>query len=401
MSADNKLKFAPMVAAVAATTSAVLPVFLTGPLFVQMGHSFVFTSTELGEAIAGFFISAAVCSILFARFVEKIGPIKIMRIGISISALTMLLISFWAKSWPELALCLMLGGTANGIVQPSANSFLSKSVRPSRQGLAFGIKQSAIPTATLLAGLAVPLVALTIGWRWVYFLGVFISLISLLLMPKHSFTPTKSPSAPKATIHLRPLLILTIAMTLGSSAANALGTFAVPYGVFEHFTPGQAGLIAALGSVGALFSRLFVGNLADKLKRGHLNLVMLMLGVGAMAFATLSFGMSSSFIPAIVIGFMFGWGWTGLFNFVIATTHPQAAGHATGITQSGAFLGAIIGPVVFGLLIEHGSYQWAWIFCLLAAAGGSIFMLIGKIQLLKFLEEEQNQLKPIELGNCL
>ena len=394
MSENSQLKFAPMTAAVASTTAAVLPVFLTGPLFLQINHSFVFTSTQLGETIASFFISAAICSIFLARFVEKIGPVKIMKIGISISASTMLLVSFWANSFYELTICLMLGGIANGIIQPAANSFLSQSVPSSRQGLAFGIKQSAIPSATLFAGLALPLIALTIGWRWVYLLGVFIALASLWLVSRIGSISTKTYSLSKGKIHLRPLLILTIAMTLGSSAANALGTFAVPYGVFEHFNAGQSGLIAALGSVGALFSRLFIGNLADKLKQGHLNIVMLMLGIGAVAFGGLASGISSSFIPAIVIGFMFGWGWPGLFNFVIATTHPKATGHATGITQSGAFLGAIIGPVVFGLLVEHSSYQWAWIFCLVAAAGGSVFMLIGKIQLLKALKQNPFEIDP-------
>ena len=34
-----------------------------------------------------------------------------------------------------------------------------------RRGAAFGIKQAAAPLATLLAGLAIPVFALTLGWR--------------------------------------------------------------------------------------------------------------------------------------------------------------------------------------------------------------------------------------------
>ena len=34
-----------------------------------------------------------------------------------------------------------------------------------RQGLAFGIKQSAIPAAVLISGLALPVLAIPLGWR--------------------------------------------------------------------------------------------------------------------------------------------------------------------------------------------------------------------------------------------
>ena len=55
--------------------------------------------------------------------------------------------------------------------QLASNTSLSRQVPAGRQGLSFGVKQAAIPVSTLLAGAAVPVVALTVGWRWAFVLA--------------------------------------------------------------------------------------------------------------------------------------------------------------------------------------------------------------------------------------
>src|SRR5829696_7279082 len=58
----------------------------------------------------------------------------------------------------------VIAGLANAVSHTAANLSLAREVPASRQGLSFGIKQAAIPVATLLAGLAVPTIAVTLGW---------------------------------------------------------------------------------------------------------------------------------------------------------------------------------------------------------------------------------------------
>lgn len=36
----------------------------------------------------------------------------------------------------------------------------------STRGLVFGLKQAAIPLATMLGGVSAPAIAVTLGWRW-------------------------------------------------------------------------------------------------------------------------------------------------------------------------------------------------------------------------------------------
>ena len=58
-----------------------------------------------------------------------------------------------------------VAGLANAVAQPAINLFMADQVPIDRQGLAFGIKQSAIPGAILVSGLALPALALPLGWR--------------------------------------------------------------------------------------------------------------------------------------------------------------------------------------------------------------------------------------------
>ncbi|MST35344.1 MFS transporter, partial [Acidimicrobiaceae bacterium USS-CC1] len=80
---------------------------------------------------------------------------------------------------------LVAGGLANGAMQPAVNLLLARTVDDRRQGLAFGVKQAAIPTSTLLSGLAVPALALTVGWHVAYLVAAGLALLvgAMLVLP--------------------------------------------------------------------------------------------------------------------------------------------------------------------------------------------------------------------------
>lgn len=80
--------------------------------------------------------------------------------------------------------------------QLASNLTLSRYVPAHRLGLSFGIKQAAIPLATLLAGAAVPAVALTLGWRWAYGIGAVLALAALLISPRDTVGRERTPATP-------------------------------------------------------------------------------------------------------------------------------------------------------------------------------------------------------------
>lgn len=154
-----------MLAASAFTTAAMIPVFLTSSLAVQISRDITFTGSDVGVAVAAFFASSAACASVSGRVADRVGGWVVMRFALVPTFLSLLIISLFVDDWETLVATLALAGMGNGIVQPAANRYLAHAVGPRRRGLAFGTKQGAIPAAALLSGLAVPSLALTLGWR--------------------------------------------------------------------------------------------------------------------------------------------------------------------------------------------------------------------------------------------
>ena len=378
------LDYRPVLLAVAVATAGVLPAFLTGGLVVQIRSELDFGSAALGLAVAVFFASASLASVVMGRVVERIGAHRGMRLSAVGSAASLLSIALFAGSWRGLVACLVLGGLANAVAQPATHLSLAREVPAGRQGVSFGIKQAAIPTATLLAGLAVPGIAVTLGWRWAFAGGAALALLIALLVPAETLGGVRRLKEARAgDVAVAPLVLLALGIGLGSTAATPLGAFIVESSVASGLHVGTAGLMLALGSAAGIVVRVWFGHLADGMGGGRLRLVAAMLGVGVVGFVMLASGKAGLILPGTLLAFGAGWGWPGLFNFAVVKTNPGAPAAATGITQTGASGGAALGPLVFGLMVEATSYGVAWLVCGAIAAISLVAILAGRAMILR------------------
>ena len=69
-------------------------------------------------------------------------------------------------------------------------------------------------------------------------------------------------------------------------------------------------------------------------------------------------------MPVVIgalVAYTLGWGWNGLFNLAVVRSNPERPGAATGITQTGVFVGAVFGPLLFGFVVDRASYTAAWL----------------------------------------
>ncbi len=384
-----------MLLAISVATCGVIPAFLTGGLAVQIRDELDFGEGALGLAVAVFFASSSLASFLSGRVVERVGYSLGMRVAALASAASLLGVAVLAGSWTALIYCLALGGLANAISHPATHLFMARKVPQGRQGLAFGVKQAAIPTATLLAGLAVPSFATTVGWRWAFVACAALALVVSLLVPKED--PNVAPPRPKhktariGDARLGPLLLLALGMALGSAAANPLGAFVVESSVAAGIEVGTAGLLLALGSAVGIGVRVLLGWLTDRREGGSLNLVTGMMALGTLGFLLLAGGAGWVLVVGVVLAFGAGWGWPGLFNFAVVKTSPGAPAAATGVTQTGASGGAAVGPLVFGLVVEGYSFGTAWL-----VSGALVFLaataiLAGRRMLLRDRARDREQ----------
>jgi len=384
----------PMAAAMATTTAAQLPVFLTSALTVQIGRDLTLGARGLAVAVAAFFGSSALCSAGLGRLADRIGGATMMRLGTIPVAGALLWIGLGVHRWYWLVAALAIAGAANGAIQPAANRYLTRTVDRHRQGLAFGVKQAAIPAATLLSGLAVPAVAHTAGWRSAFVAAAVAATAAGALVRRAPSTTTvpdtndrvinASGVAHRPAPHFAryPLLVLALGIGGASAAANAMAAFFVLSAVSIGENDEHAGLMVAVASVASVLVRLGIGARADRRNTGHLRLVAIMCAIGAIGPLLLAVGDPRLLVFAALVGYAIGWGWAGLFNFAVSSTHAASPGRATGLTQVGASTGGCLGPLSFGLAAARFGYSPAWIGASLIFLTAALVILAGRRALL-------------------
>lgn len=375
--------------AVAVTTVSVLPVFLTGALAVQLSADLGFDPAGLGLVVALYFGVSAFCSLPVGMIVERVGSRWTSRIAALGAAALMTGLALFATSYASLVALLLCSAWCNVMGQLSSNLTLARSVPARRMGLSFGVKQAAIPTATLLAGVAVPAIALTVGWRWAYVIGAVLALSALFLCPRENAGPPARPrKADRATAALG---VIGAASGLAAGTATALGVFLVSSAVERGVAPGLAGLVLTMGSVIGLSVRLLHGWLADRREEnragsgrggGHVAVVAGSLAAGAAGFALLAVPGTPALVIGTVLAFGLGWAWPGLLQFAVVRLNPSAPAAATSIVQVGVYAGGFAGPIVFGWLATHAGFPVAWSVNAGVMLVSAALMLVGRQMLL-------------------
>ena len=373
---------APVLRAVTATTVGVSPVFLTGGMSVQIRGDLDFSLAALGLATSVFFGASALGSAPFGRVVDRVGSRRAMRVAGLASATALGGVGLVAQSWAALATLLALAGLANAMAQLGANRLVAGAVAVGHQGLAFGIKQAAIPTATLLGGLAAPLLALTVGWRAGFFAAAVIALVVAVLVPANAVAPAPEEGPVRAGAERTgtgTLLVMTAGFTLGLVAAVPLGSFLVESAVAVGVGPGRAGLLLAGCSAVGIAVRLGTGWWSDRLGRGTLQIVASLLALGTIGFVLLALAGSGAVLAlGALLALAGGWSWPGLFNFAVVNENRSRPAEATGVTQAGASAGSAIGPLAFGLVVQESSFAVAWSVSAVLAACAALAALAGR-----------------------
>ncbi|MEV6488119.1 MFS transporter [Actinoplanes sp. NPDC051633] len=369
----------PLRAATGALTTTIavsIPVFLVGGLAVQIGDELGFTPAGLGLAVSAYFGASALSSVPAGALVERFGSTTVSRGAIGLAAASLLGVAIGARALWSLIAILVLGAAANALGQLASNSSLAEHVPPRRQGLSFGVKQAAIPVCTLLAGVAVPAVALTLGWRWAFVLAALLALAVLPLVPKERAgrRRARGEAGERATAAL---VVIGVAATLAAAAANALGTFLVDSAVARGISPGPAGLSLTLGGAVCASARVFGGWQADRLPRRQVGVIAGLLATGAIGLALLAVPGTVPLVIGVIMGFGLGWAWPGLMNFAVVRLHPQAPAAATSITQTGVYAGGCLGPLGLGGVATVAGYPTMWTVAAVAMLSAAALMLVG------------------------
>ena len=373
------------VAAVSTALVGVLPVFLTGALAVQIGRDIEFGASRLGIASGVFFLAAAIGSALMGRLAERIGPGRGMRMSTAAAAVLLAALAT-AQDYGVLLVLLFVAGLWNAMAQVAANLLVARGVAPERQGWSLAMKQAGVPAGTLLGGLAVPVLGVTVGWRWAYVVAAGGAVVASFVVPVRAVAPGGRGSSrrPEGDVPLGPLLLLAVAVGFAAAANGSLATFMVSAGVDAGLGEASAGLVLMGGSAVGISMRLLAGARADRRGGRHLPVVSALLAGGAVGYLFLAPGVVATHLVGAAVAFGSGWAWPGLFNLAVVRLNPSAPAAATGITQTGVYIGALTGPIAFGLVVDAWGYGLAWTLAAVSSVGAAVGMGFGRRQILRW-----------------
>lgn len=365
-----------MLSASALTTLGAIPPFLLGAQAVLMMDDLDFTSGGLGVAVSVFFAVAAMTTILGARILERI-TVRTGRLVAGLLVTTGALgVFFLVDRWALLVVAMVILGAGNAACQGVSNKTIASLLPPHRRGLGFGIKQSAVPAAIMLGGLAVPTTTEVFGWRSTY---LVVGVVGLLVVvsalfrersPATGVEPDRDDEAASAPSSIPrvleaaprgPLLMCGLAITFASMAANFLGAYLASWAHDVGLTIGQAGLLLAAGSASSVLVRIYSGFRADGRHGGNLSVVIGMIMAGAVCLVVIG-AVPQPWVVVVfgVLAFGLGWSWPGLMLYAVARLGRDAPTQASSVVQAGAFVGGAVGPALMGWVVFAVGFREAW-----------------------------------------
>lgn len=375
---DQRVTLTPMLIGTFTTITATLPLFQIGALAVQITDELMFGAAALGTASGMAQGMRAIVGAPVGRLVDRLGATTSLRIGVGISATASIGIATTAFSWWSLVTWMLIAAVGHTFTQPAANRFMINRVRADRLGIAFGIKQSGPPTSTMIAGLSVPFIAVTVGWRWAYVMAAIIAVIVFACIPRSAGTRKAGDRWRKNVKTLEPLadrgilVVIAIGFGLGFLASAVIITFYVDSAVSAGLPERIAGTMLAVASVASIITRITIGIACDRTAMHPFRMSTVLLTIGVIGHSLFATGIPWAMSIGVIVALTGTWGFPSAFWLGLMRAYPSAPGRVTGTMAPAMLVGGGVGPIAFGVIAETVGYRTAWTVGAITSAAAAI-----------------------------
>lgn len=329
------------------------------PLQEQFGASRAAVSAAFSLAILTLFSVGP----LTGTLADRLGPRVLVSGGVALVGCGLILASLAQHLWQvQAAFALCIGGGVGMSYVPAVGAVQKWFDR--RRGLASGIAVSGIGVGTLVVPPIGALLIAQMDWRPAFLsIGVFVLLAGgaaglLVTNPSRSAasqeaTPTAAGGVPlSAAVRSRPFFLLLLGFLLASLGQFTPIAHLVPYAEDRGISPQAAATLLSLLGVGSAVGRFAIGAGADRIGRWR-GLGLSFGGVGVSCLLWLvSDGMAGLGAFAVCVGLFWG-GSVALAPSVMADYFgTRAVSGIIGVLYAGVGLGALVGPVMAGLVFD-------------------------------------------------
>lgn len=349
---------------------------LLPPLFLFVRDDYGVSFTELGIALAVFNVVSAVFQTPAGFLVDRMSARNVLIVGLLMQVVAFAVVALTNSFWLLVAM-FALAGLGNTVYHPADYALLSRHVRSERIGQAYSIHSFAGYAGTAAAPVCMLLMHSLWGWRGAFLASALVSvviagwLLTLRDEPTASATTRQSngETAAWSLLLSEPILrnlffyVLLAIFTGGIAnylvvALHALHGTAVDIGntvLTAYLTASAIGVLAG-GFVAARTTR-HVGVAATGLSVAT---------VLTLIIAFIDLSLVPLFLLMVVGGFFSGAIVPSRDMIVRESTPPGSFGKVFGFVSTGFNIGGTIAPMIFGMLMDHGSPRM--VFIVVAAA---------------------------------
>jgi sugar phosphate permease len=301
----------------------------------------------------------------------------------------MVVLASLAPDLPSALVCLFLGGLGFGVLNPATGKAIIDWFPPRERGRAMGVKQTGLTLGGIVSATFLPSAAVALGWRVALGMAGIVSLLSALAIALLYRDPSPrsigSPADPARFSDVGPFLhrpgvvvVFLCGLALSLLQSGVLAYFVLSMRDTFALSVVDAGRLLALAHLGGAAGRLGWGVVSDRVfaarRRPGLAINAL---VGAAAFGCLGLGplLPAAWLPALAIAVgVAAFGWVGLYFALVAEIGgTRSAGLLTGLAVIFSWGGILIGPPLFGLLLDvTDSYGLAWLALSATALGVAV-----------------------------
>lgn len=364
----------PTAASAAALTVVAVPTFMLGAFGPSIKEELGVGETAFGAIFTFGFLASAVGLQLAGAVADRRGPSPTLRAGILVAGAGAFAIAVLGRSYLAIVAFFCLIRIGESMVQPATNTLVSRVVPLGLQGRSIGIKQSAIPFSTALAGFAVPLAGDRIGWEATFGVVAACALPVVLAVPPNPGAPATA-AMPTASASLRRLPHLRLLALGGCFAAGSVVTvsgFFTTAAEEAGYSSGEAGVLFGVGGLILVVSRLSWGLVADRFAFDRFRAVASAVSIGSVSYLLYATESQALLFVGTIIVFGVGWSWPGVMLLGLIELHPEAPGAASAVVQTAILVGALASPLAFGAVADAYGFDVAWYlpfgFALIAAA---------------------------------
>jgi MFS family permease len=302
-------------------------------------------------------------------------------LGLVTSALAFISFGLSPSYW-RLLLAMALIGLANSVFHPADYAILSARIAPARVGRAFSIHTFSGFLGTAVAPVTMLAVAASLGLNFAVIAAGSIALVAALPlilvrgvdhMPAAPH-PNEAPAAPRLglTAVLTPTIIgLTGFFALLSLSGSGISNFSVVALTSAFGTPLSAANLALTGYLSAQALGVLLGGFIADLTRRHAEVAAVGYAINAcivLAIGTIGLGIVPLVAAMCCAGLLGGLIMPSRDMLVRAAAPPGAMGRTFGIVTSGFSIGGMIGPLMFGFIMDRRAPQWVF--------GASVIVMI-------------------------